>query len=460
MSTVRPWAVWRRSIYLSGLLSFFVAIGAAIYFSYFFSPADCFDGVRNASEAGVDCGGACVRICSFEVIPPKVVWVNSFEVQPGQYNTVAYVENINQLAGTKKLEYLIELKNNDRVVASRSGETILPPNSVYPIFEGRIFTNEKETITDTVITIYPADVWQPAIVSSEQFRTRDINLTRADERPRLDVSIENTLLSTATDVEVVATIFNAAGVPVTASQTVVDSLAGKTTEDIVFTWPNSIAKTVRSCVVPTDVTLAIDLSGSMNNDNDVPPEPLTGALAAASTFAKNMQEADAVSLVTFATEASNQLSLTSQHEAVAEAILRLEINPEEETGFTNTAAALELAAAELNSSNHNDDARRVLVLLTDGLPTTSGDEDIISLTEELAHQIDLSGVQIYAIGLGESVDRQFIRNVASLPENAYFAPSSDDLATIYANITSSLCETGPARIDIIAKTTANFTPLQ
>ncbi len=461
MDPVRSWAIWRRSVYFSGFLTICLAIGAGVYFSYFFSPANCFDGVRNGAEADIDCGGACVRICAFEVLPPKVVWVNSFEVQPGQYNAVAHIENANQLAGTQELNYVIELRNGETVVASRSGSTILPPNSVYPIFEGRILTDGSQKITDTVITVYPPEVWQPAEFASDQFKTRDINLTRADERPRLDVSIENSRLNTASDIEVVATIYNAAGEPVTASQTVIEEIQGQEVQDIVFTWPNSIAKTVRSCVVPTDVLLAIDLSGSMNNDGDNPPQPLTGALAAASTFARNVSDSDAIGVVTFASEANLRSQLTNQNQTVAQTILNFTIDPVEETGFTNTVAALSVAAGELNSANHNDDARRVLVLLTDGLPTDPDDErDIITEAEELAGQLDLGGIELYAIGLGESVDRQFIRNVASQPENAFFAPSSEDLATIYSNITSSLCETGPARIDVLAKSEAIFTPLR
>jgi sialic acid synthase SpsE len=88
----------------------------------------------------------------------------------------------------------------------------------------------------------------------------------------------------------------------------------------------------------------------------------------------------------------------------------------------------------------------------------------VSEAEALADQLDLSGIEIYAIGLGESVDRDFIRNIASSLDTTFFAPTGasleSDLANIYATITSSLCETGPTKIDVIAKTTANFTPLR
>lgn len=461
MSRIRPWAVWRRSLFISSALLVLVAFVTAAYFTHVYQAPNCFDTEQNGSERGIDCGGACVRICAIDVIPPKVVWVNSFKIADGQYNAVAYVENPNQFAGSKDVHYTITLKNGSQIVAERTGTTVLPPNSVYPIFEGRIFTDNNSPITETNITINPPEVWQPATLGAEQFRTRDIELTRADERPRLDVTMQNVSLATAEDVEVVATIFNSAGQPVTASQTVIEGFAGETTKDIVFTWPSSIAKTVKSCVVPTDIAMVIDLSGSMNNDNPEPPQPLTDTLRAASIFANTLNENDGLSLVTFASSAELEQPLTKSHIAVSQRILNLAIAEAEETGFTNTVAALETASAELNSSNHNPDARRVVVILTDGLPTDPSDErNIVTEATELAHQLDLSGIAIYAIGLGSNVDRDFIRDLASTPEQAFFAPNSEDLQSIYASITDSLCESGPTRIDVIAKTAANFTPLR
>lgn len=461
----RPWARRRRLIIAGPFVGGFALYVLVTLFMFFFGNPTCFDGRKNGGEDGTDCGGKCVRICAFEVLPPKVIWANSFKINEGQYNSVAYVENPNQLAGTKELNYTFTLKNGGQVVAERKGTTILPPNSIYPIFEGRIFTFDSSPITETVIRIEPPEVWQPATIGAKQFRTLDLQLSNADARPRLDATVENTTITTATDIEVVATIFNDEGQPVTASQTIVEEFAGESVADVTFTWPSPIAKTVRSCIVPTDVAMVIDLSGSMNNDNENPPQPLTDALQAASTFATNLDKNDALSLITFASDAKLIQPLTKNLNNVSNTILSLSINPEEETGFTNTVSALQAAAKELNSDNHNQDARRVIVILTDGLPTDPDDErPIIEEAEQLANQIDLSGVSIYAIGLGEDLDRDFVRNIASTHQTAYFASTGKnleaDLLDIYATITGAICETGPTKIDVIAKTTANFVPLR
>lgn len=458
--SIRWWAVGRRIQYGLGFASFWCLVGVLVYYVNLYQEPNCFDLVMNADETGIDCGGACVRICSAEVLPPQVIWVKSFEVTKGQYNTVAYVENQNQTAATPELEYTFELYNKGELVAKRSGTTVLPPNSVYPIFEGRVLTDGRESVTETKITIKPVELWLPASIGRGQFRSTDINLSNADVRPRLDVSIENTELTAAEDVEVVATVFSENGNPVTASQTFIEEIDGRSTKDIVFTWPNSVAKTVKSCVIPTDIAVAIDLSGSMNNDGGNPPQPVTAALEAAGQFVKALNENDQVAVVTFATQAIVATELTVLNDAVANAILELSIDKVEETGYTNTVEALKLAQAELNSERHNPDARRVLVLLTDGLPTISGDEDVVGRAVAEALALSNDNIEIYAIGLGEQADKQFVNSIASDVSNAYFAPSGADLASIYAEITTSICEVGPTKIDVIAKTKTNFAPLR
>jgi Mg-chelatase subunit ChlD len=434
--------------------------GVLIYFLAFYNPANCFDGILNGDETFVDAGGSCVRIDPATVIPPSLVWAKSFEIAEGQYNAVAYVENENQTAATPALEYTFQLLNNNEVVAERSGVTVLPPNSSYPIFEGRIFTDNLAEVTETRLVLSPAKDWRPASIGRDQFRSVDIELVEADDRPRLNVEIENTELTAAENIDVVATVFNTFGEPVTASQTYIQNIAPRSTQDIVFTWPNPLTRTIKSCIIPTDVILGIDLSGSMNNDGGSPPQPISDALRAASTFAGSLQEKDQVGVVTFATQATLAMPLDNSYDTVAQSVLALEISSAAETGYTNTVEALRKAQAELDSDRHNINARRVLVLLTDGLPTTAGDENVVAESERLAQELSAAGVEIYAIGLGEGADNQFIRNIASDSANVYFAPTGADLANIYSEITSSLCEAGEGKIEVIAKTQTNFAPLR
>lgn len=431
-----------------------------LVFLFYDDSANCFDGIVNGDESGIDCGGSCVRICPASVTAPSVVWSDSFKIADGQYNAVAYVENINAIAATKSLEYTFTLYSQGQLVAERRGVAVLPPDSVYPIFEGRIITDGKE-VTETRFTIEPVAVWQPATMGIEQFRVFDIRLRGADTLPRLTARIENTAIQSAQNVEIVTTLFNEDNEPLTASQTFIEELQGRNNQEVVFTWPESIAKTVRSCSVPSDVLLGIDLSGSMNNDGANPPEPITSALTAASGFVTRLSEDDQIGVVTFATEAETAVPLTSDKSAANRLISSLGISPAAETGFTNTVEALEEMKAELNSDRHSGDARRAAVLLTDGLPTGRVESEVL-IAEALSVAKDMqeNGVTLYVIGLGENVDRTFVYGLVENPEQAYFAANGSQLDQIYQTITGDLCESGTTKIDIIPKTTTNFVPLR
>jgi hypothetical protein len=54
----------------------------------------------------------------------------------------------------------------------------------------------------------------------------------------------------------------------------------------------------------------------------------------------------------------------------------------------------------------------------------------------------------------------FLREIATTPQQAYVAPTTATLGSIYQSITGSICEDGAARIDIIGKTKSTFDSLR
>lgn len=457
----RPWALWRRIWYGTGFGTFWVCVGVLVYFTNFYQPPTCFDRDLNGGEVEVDAGGPCVRIPQSQVLIPQVAWAESFEVTPGRYNAVAYVEHRDLVAGTAELPYTFTFIAEDgQVLAERRGATTVAPNSTVPVFESMVITDES--IAETRLTLDLDTIWVPLLEVPGPFRTVDVDLQDEDTRPRLVTRIENQDLDTVDDVDIVATIFNDLGVPVTASQTFVERFPGRSTQSVTLTWPQPIGKTVRSCSIPTDVLVGIDVSGSMNNDADAPPQPITDAVAAASSFVNNLGILDQVGVVTFATNATlvSQLVPQNQHAAVGEIVTAVTISPAEETGYTNTAAAFEFAQLELSSNRHNTNARRAFVVLTDGLPTAAGDTDAEAAALAAAASLRAEGIDVYAIGLGAGVNEEFVRSLAGEPARAYLAPSRADLTDIYAQITASLCEVGPTKIEVISKPDPVFAPLR
>lgn len=447
----RRWAFWRRAQYVAGACFLLLLVGVAGYFRFFHAPASCNDGRQNGGERGVDCGGSCTRVCALDVMPPSVRWAQAFRVTNGQYNAVAYVENRNRMVGAPALAYTFTLYDTQgAVITTRSGTTVLPPDGVYPIFEGRIATGEKVPVR-TFIEIAPVEHWEQASNGRGMFEVRSRTLADADRAPRLSAVVYNTALQEADGVEVVATIFDVRGKALTASQSVVPRIAGRAEAEIVFTWPEPIAKTIRSCEVPTDVMLAIDLSGSMNNDGGTPLEPITSALRAAESFVGLLRASDQAGVVTYATGASLAQGLSSTHTATGSLIRGLVIDPKEEAGETNIGDAVTRAFGELQSSRHNQNARKVLVLLTDGKATGPGErpEEYALAAAAAARGGD---VTIVTIGLGAGADDAFLAQIASEESGYYKAATAAELGAIYRKISTALCEEGAAVIDVIPKT--------
>lgn len=451
---LRTWAFWRRMQYGSGFLVLSALIIVPVYLTYFAVEPTCADGLMNGDERGVDCGGSCFLICAFDIVPPTIVWAESFEVIEGQYNAVAYIENTNREVGTPELSYTFKLYDDEGLIIERTGVTVLPPDGVYPIFEGRIQTGGRIP-TETTIEFDTDTIWRPGEVGRDQFTLDRRELRDADNLPRLVTQVSNTSLDTAEDVEIVAVIFDSQKRPLTAARTFLDEFEGRTTEEVTFTWPHPIAKTVRSCEIPTDVMLAIDLSGSMNDDGGTPPEPVTSVLRAAESFVSRLKERDQIGVVTYATEAELRQPFTKDITSVADLVGALTIDPESERGSTNTGDAIARMTEEFSSARHDNNARKVGIILTDGLATAPANEPEAYATMK-ASTLKADDVALFAIGLGASVNRTFLETLASDASHMFIAPTATEVDAIYRTITSAICEDGASVIEVIAKPKTSF----
>ena len=95
------WAHKRQLKYLMIVLSVILLSVAFIAYRLFFSqPATCFDNKQNGAESGIDCGGACERICLAEQRELMVHWARPSRVTDNVYNAVAYIENRNKVGGS------------------------------------------------------------------------------------------------------------------------------------------------------------------------------------------------------------------------------------------------------------------------------------------------------------------------------------------------------------------------
>ncbi len=177
----------------------------------------------------------------------------------------------------------------------------------------------------------------------------------------------------------------------------------------------------------SDIVLVIDRSGSMGNDNK-----LADAQAALHTFITAAQAPpDQLALVAFANDAGLAYPLTVNKAAVDAAVQALTVSA---ISGTRIDLALQQARLELVSARHLPTHFKVIVLLTDGQQTAGDNAAVLSE----ANGAKAEGATLFTIGLGPDVDTDLLQQVASGTDRYYFAPTSDDLAAIYQQISSAL----------------------
>ncbi len=138
------WAEKRRAtliaIFVAGLFVFLVSSLRIL----FYTRATCTDGVQNNGERGVDCGGACARLCVGEALPPLVHFARAVETEKGIWGVVAYLENRTKGAGVPRMPYVFKLYDAQNIlVAERHGTASVPAETAFAIFEGALMTGDR-----------------------------------------------------------------------------------------------------------------------------------------------------------------------------------------------------------------------------------------------------------------------------------------------------------------------------
>src|SRR5436190_24111663 len=106
----------RRKIFYFSIIFGAVAIALVILiYPYFNREPTCFDNKMNGSESGLDCGGGCQKVCTPAALQLVTLWARAFEVLPGKYNVMAYIENQNRECGIPMISYEFQLYDADNI---------------------------------------------------------------------------------------------------------------------------------------------------------------------------------------------------------------------------------------------------------------------------------------------------------------------------------------------------------
>lgn len=450
------WAQKRQVIYITGIVTFFLIVLLVIYFTFFYNQPTCFDGVQNGDEAGIDCGGGCVRVCEDDTRRLTVVWAEALPVTGTTYNAVAYIENANADFEAENVDYEFVFYNSSgSEIERRTGTTFVPRSARIGIFEESV--NGGQAIARTEFRFTNTPEWYVDTDADPEFIVEDKVLSREETSPRVQARITNTSVKTLYDIDAVSVVYDDFGTPIAASRSVIERLGAGESRNLTYTWPEPYVVGEHTCAVPVDSVLVIDRSGSMDDDEANPPQPLTDVLNAGQVFVGNLSQNDKVGLVTFANTATADQLLTFNKDEINQKVENVEIL----TGpiqNTNVADGVRVAFETLSGGRATTTARHAIVLLTDGVATrpipASGGENTAYAEEQAlkeALKVHEAGYQLYTIGLGQKVNPEFLSKMATTPDHYFQAPSSDKLDGVYTEIASSICKLGPKVIEIIPR---------
>ena len=248
------WAQRRKATYLSGVSLFFIIIILIIVVPKLFKTATCFDGIKNQNETGIDCGGPCQTLCKAGYINPVVQWVRWAKVtSSGAYNFLAYVENPNIGAGVYSAPYDFKIYDKDDVLLfEKNGITYIPPNKNFAIFEDGVNILDK-TPARISFTFAPGATWQKMDNRELGVVSDSSVLSKESTKPRVDAVIRNKTLQELKNIEVVAILYGSNDNAVAFSRTKIDSLAGESIQNAVFTWPEPFSSKIYRIEIVTKI---------------------------------------------------------------------------------------------------------------------------------------------------------------------------------------------------------------
>jgi Mg-chelatase subunit ChlD len=176
-----------------------------------------------------------------------------------------------------------------------------------------------------------------------------------------------------------------------------------------------------------DVVLVIDSSSSMQRLTVTGRTKLAAAIEAAGVFVGQLQFAsgDQAAVVAFNADAWRLQGLTGDPQLLLAALDRIQ------TGQTTRIhRGVEEARLELLSPRRRSSNTPVMIVLTDG----RANPDPVDLAVEQAKLAKDDGVVIFTIGLGDDLDYEALRQMATNAQHYYHAPGAEDLAAVYRRI--------------------------
>jgi hypothetical protein len=247
------WASQRKFAILASLILLFaIVVSVPVYFTYFNNKPTCSDHKMDGTETGIDCGGICLKVCPAAATAPIIHFARAFQIENGNYNVVALVENVNPSYVGLNASYSFKLYDSDNIlVAERDGTTTLLPHKLFPIFESDVDAGNKVPAR-VVFQFNSIGEWQRSAYVEPLLQISNQSLSTSSS-PRVDADVDNQTLDQLQNVQAVALLSDANDNVVASSRTYADSIGPDATTHLIFTWPKPFDSAIDKIEILTEV---------------------------------------------------------------------------------------------------------------------------------------------------------------------------------------------------------------
>lgn len=236
---MNSWAQKRRFIYGSVVAVFLlVAVGFPLWKIFYVAPT-CFDGKKNGSEQGVDCGGNCKKLCASDFIPPSNTWVKFEQSAPGLYNVAAYIVNPNTSGEAFGVPYQVELFDGQGMLITQfNGTFTLTPNRNSLAFKAGVNVGSRiPAKANFKFTAIPE--WHKQNDRVSKIKVSDKIYEDDKNSSSLVVTLQNDDVLPVGPFSLYVVLYNQAGNAIGFSATRIDGIAAKSTVKAPYTWPTN-----------------------------------------------------------------------------------------------------------------------------------------------------------------------------------------------------------------------------
>lgn len=229
------------------LLLIVLAIGLGAYL--LFNPshkATCYDGVKNQSEEGIDCGGPC-GLCH-KPLSLKVVSETFIPTIENNFDLIAEIENINPDWGVESVDYRFNLYDEEnQLIGYLDGSTYLLPQETKYIIGQKFYSTTQPASASFEIK---NPLWQKLQGFEElQIRVRDKNYAIVDNKYRLSGALENKSNYNLDTVEIVGLLFDENKKIIAAGKTNINTFLIGENRSFEINWPFQTDKQIVSSEV-------------------------------------------------------------------------------------------------------------------------------------------------------------------------------------------------------------------